>query len=141
MTPLQNKLRAALRETADEIPAQAPPLRLSPQPRASQNGRTATWRAWAAPLAAAALVIATVAASVAVAGSLKHQPAAAGPPAGPDGVPAYYVALITAKPQSDVANMLDSASPSTAPPSSSPLRPGRSWPRSPRPSRTCRSPG
>ena len=31
MTPLQDKLRAALRETADEIPAQAPPLRLSPQ--------------------------------------------------------------------------------------------------------------
>ena len=112
MTPLQNKLRAALRETADEIPAQAPPLRLSPQPRASQNGRIATWRAWAAPLAAAALVIATVAGSVAVAGSLKHQPAAAArPQAGPDGVPAYYVALITAKPQSDVANMLDSASP------------------------------
>ena len=112
MTPLQNKLRAALRETADEIPAQAPPLRLSPQPRASQNGRTATWRAWAAPLAAAALVIATVAGSLAVAGSLKHQPAAAArPQAGPDGVPAYYVALITAKPQSDVANMLDSASP------------------------------
>jgi hypothetical protein len=111
MTPLQNKLRAALRETADEIPAQAPPLRLSPHPRASQNGRNPRWRAWATPLAAAALVLATVAASVAVAGNLKHQPAAAGPPAGPDGVPAYYVALITAKPQSDVANMLDSASP------------------------------
>jgi hypothetical protein len=108
MTPLQNKLRAALRETADEIPAQAPPLRLSPHPRASRNAR---WRAWAAPLAAAALVVATVAASLAVAGSLKHQPAAAGPQAGPDGVPAYYVALTTtAKPQSDVENMLDSAS-------------------------------
>ena len=108
MTPLQNKLRAALRETADEIPAQAPPLRLSPHPRASRN---ATWRAWAAPLAAAALVVATVAASLAVAGSLKHQPAAAGPQAGPDGVPAYYVALTTtAKPQSDLENMLDSAS-------------------------------
>ena len=108
MTPLQDKLRAALRETADEIPAQAPPLRLSPHPRASRN---ATWRAWAAPLAAAALVVATVAASLAVAGSLKHQPAAAGPQAGPAGVPAYYVALTTtAKPQSDLENMLDSAS-------------------------------
>jgi hypothetical protein len=108
MTPLQDKLRAALRETADEIPAQAPPLRLSPRPRASRN---ATWRAWAAPLTAAALVVATVAASLAVAGSLKHQPAAAGPQAGPASVPAYYVALTTtAKPQSDLENMLDSAS-------------------------------
>ena len=113
MTPLQDKLRAALRETADEIPAQAPPLRLSPRPRASRNAsRNATWRAWAAPLTAAALVVATVAASLAVAGSLKHQPAAAGPQAGPASVPAYYVALTTtAKPQSDLENMLDSASP------------------------------
>ena len=141
MTPLQNKLRAALRETADEIPAQPPPLRLSPHPRASRNGRNARWRAWATPLAAAALVLATVAASLAVAGSLKHQPATAGPQASPDGVPAYYVALITAKPQSDLENMLDSSSLPTAPPSSGPPRPARSWPRSPRPSRTCRSPG
>ena len=109
MTPLQNKLRAALRETADEIPAQAPPLDLSPQPRASRDGRNASWRAWAAPLAAAALVVAAVGASLAVAGSLKHQPAAS-PQTAPASVPAYYVALITAKPQSDVANMLDSSS-------------------------------
>jgi hypothetical protein len=112
MTSLQDKLRAALRETADEIPAEAPPLHLSPQPRAGQNGRHTRWRAWAVPLATAALVIATVAASLAVAGSLKHQPAAAaGQPASQDAVPAYYVALITAKTQSDLENMLDSASP------------------------------
>lgn len=111
MTPLQDKLRAALRETADEIPAEAPPLHLSPQPRAGQNGRLTRWRAWAVPLTAAALVVATVVASLTVAGSLKHQPAAAGQPAGQDGVPAYYVALITAKTQSDLENMLDSASP------------------------------
>lgn len=110
MTPLHNKLRAALRETADEIPAQAPPLRLSPQPRASRDGRNARWRARAVPLAAAALVLAAVGASLAVAGSLKHQPAATRPQAGPDGVPAYYVALITEKPQSDLENMLDSSS-------------------------------
>jgi hypothetical protein len=110
MTPLQDKLRAVLRETADEIPPQAPPLRLSLQPRARQNGRNATWRAWAAPLAAAALVIATVSVSLTVAGSLKHQTAAAAPSAGPYGVPAYYVALITAKTQSDIENMLDSSS-------------------------------
>jgi hypothetical protein len=112
MTSLQDKLRAALRETADEIPAEAPPLHLSPQPRAGQNGRHTRWRAWAVPLATAALVIATVAVSLAVAGSLKHQPAAAaGQPASQDAVPAYYVALITAKTQSDLENMLDSASP------------------------------
>ena len=112
MTPLQDKLRAALRETADEIPAEAPPLHLSPQPRAGQNGRHTRWRAWAVPLATAALVVATVAVSLTVAGSLKHQPAAAaGQPAGQDGVPAYYVALITSKTQSDVGNMLGSASP------------------------------
>jgi hypothetical protein len=107
MTALQDKLRAALRETADEIPAQPPPLDLSPQPRASRDAR---WRAWAAPLAAAALVLAAVGASLAVAANLRHQPAAAGPQAGPDGVPAYYVALITAKPRSDVANDLGSSS-------------------------------
>ena len=111
MTPLQDKLRAALRETADEIPAQAPPLRLSPQPRASWDGRNARWGAWVVPLAAAALVLAAVGASLAVAGSLKHQHAAARPQAGPGGVPAYYVALITtAKPQSDLEGMLDSSS-------------------------------
>lgn len=109
MTPLQDKLRAALRETADEIPAQAPPLRLSPQPRASRDGRNARWGAWAMPLAAAALVLAAVGASLAVAGSLKHQPAAR-PQAGLDSVPAYYVALITTeKPRSNLENMLDSS--------------------------------
>ena len=109
MTPLQDKLRDALRETADEIPAQAPSLHLSPQPRASHDGQNARWRAWAVPLAAAALVLAAVGASLAVAGNLTHQPAATRPQAGPGGVPAYYAALITAKPQSDVANDLGSS--------------------------------
>jgi len=110
MTPLQDKLRAAFRETADEIPAEAPPLHLSPQPRARQNGRHAIWRAWAAPLGAAALVIAAVAGALTVAGSLKHEPVAAGQSVGPYGVPAYYVALIAAKPRSDVENDLATSS-------------------------------
>jgi len=101
MTPLENKLRAAFRETADEIPAAAPPLHLSPQQRAGQHRRhprwntrwNTRWHAWAAPLAAAALVMAAVAGSLTVAGSLRHQPGAAGPSAVPDGVPPYYVAL------------------------------------------------
>lgn len=110
MSPLQHKLRAAFRETADEIPAEAPPLHLSPQPPAGQNGPHTMWRAWAAPLAAAALVIAVVAGALTVAGSLKHEPATAGQSAGPYGVPAYYVALITARPRSDVENDLASSS-------------------------------
>jgi hypothetical protein len=111
MTPLHNKLRDALRETADEIPAHAPPLDLSPRPRASRAGQHARWRAWVTPLAAAALVLAAVGGSLAVAGNLTHQPVTSGPQAGLNGgVPAYYVALVTtAKPQSDVANDLGSA--------------------------------
>jgi hypothetical protein len=85
-------------------------LQLSPQPRAGQNGRHTTWRAWAAPLAAAALVIAVVAGGLTVAGSLKHEPATAGPSAGLYGVPAYYVALTTTTPRSDVENDLASSS-------------------------------
>jgi hypothetical protein len=107
---LQDKLRAAFRETADETPAQAPPLRLNPQPRIGQNGRHTRWRLRAAPLAAAVLVIAAVAVSLSVAGSLKHQPAAAGQSAAPYGVPAYYLALITAQPRSDAENQLGSSS-------------------------------
>ena len=109
MTPLHDKLRAALRETADEIPAEAPPLQLRPRPNAARNGRSTRWHAWTAPLAAAVLVIAAVAGSLTVAGSLKHQTAAAGPSADPYGIPAYYVALMTAKTQSDIENMLDSS--------------------------------
>ena len=108
MTPLHDKLRAALRETADEIPAEAPPLHLSPRLRAGRHRRT-TWPAWTTPLAAAVLVLAAVAGSVTVAASLKHQ-AAARPQAGPESVPPYYVALTTAKTQSDIQNMLDSSS-------------------------------
>ena len=99
MTPLQNKLRAALRETADEIPARgapaapeppaAAPARARPERQVARLGRAAGRRG-PGPRA--------VAASLAVAGSLKHQPAAAGPQASPDGVPAYYVALTTANP-------------------------------------------
>ena len=101
MTPLENKLRAALRETANEIPADAPPLRLTPQPRMRNNGRDPHpgRRGWVAPLTAAALVVAVIGASVAVAGRLKHQPATSAS-AGPDGVPAYYVALKPQQPRS-----------------------------------------
>jgi anti-sigma factor RsiW len=66
VTGLENKLRAALRDTAGEIPADPPPLRLPPaRPGPVWPGRR-RWIGWAAPLAAAAVVLAVVAASLAV---------------------------------------------------------------------------
>jgi hypothetical protein len=103
MTPLEERLRAAIRETADEIPADPPPLRLNRRGRhgISPGGRAArrrghAWRVWATPLAAAAVVFAVVAASLALTGG----PATTGPgPARPQTasaiVPPYYVALVT----------------------------------------------
>jgi hypothetical protein len=106
MTPLQDKLRAALRETANEIPPEAPPLRLSPEPRVRRNGRDphSRWRAWAAPLAAAALVVAVIAVSLAVAGNVRPQQSTAAP-TGAGRLPPYYVALITQKPDSDIYSL------------------------------------
>jgi hypothetical protein len=97
MTPLEEKLRAALRETADEIPADLPPLRLDPRPARIRRRR---WILWSAPLASAAAVVALIAGSLAVTGGLPHCPPARPHPAtfapvGPDGIPLYYVALTT----------------------------------------------
>jgi hypothetical protein len=89
MTPLEDKLRAALRETAYEIPADPPPpLLLS---RRRRPGRR-PWTAWATPLASAAVVAAVIAASLAVAiGVSRHRMAQAAV----NSVPPYYVALVT----------------------------------------------
>lgn len=103
MTGLENKLRAALRDTAGEIPADPPPLRLPPardpaRPGLPRPGQR-RWISWAAPLAAAALVVAVVAASLAVvhggSGRTTSKPAV------PAAVPPYYVAL-TAPAYTDV---------------------------------------
>jgi hypothetical protein len=103
MTPLQDKLRAALRETADEIPPEAPPLRLNPG-RRTQNGARPAWRAWATPLAAAALVVAVIAVSVTLAHDVpKPQPSSS--PNADAGPPPYYVALSTQKPNSDIYDL------------------------------------
>jgi hypothetical protein len=99
MTPLQDKLRAALRETADEIQPEAPPLRLSPARRAPNRARHI--RNWAAPLAAAALVVGVIAASVTLAHDVpRPQPSSS--PNADAGPPPYYVALTTQKPNADV---------------------------------------
>jgi hypothetical protein len=101
---LEDKLRAALRETAGDIPGDPPPLDLS-RGRANQDyagedhaGRDRArrrWTVWAAPLAAAAVVLAVVAGSLAVTGRLPH-PRVSTPAADYSGVPPYYVALTVA---------------------------------------------
>jgi hypothetical protein len=103
---LEDKLRAALRQTAGEIPGDPPPLDLS-RNRAGQDddhrdhadldhaGRVhprRRWTAWAAPLAAAAVVLAVVAGTLAVTGRMPH-PRPSNPAADYSGVPPYYVAL------------------------------------------------
>jgi hypothetical protein len=102
MTPLEDRLRAAIRAKADEIPpGTVPPLRL-PRPgagflslahRGGESKRPPVARSsrrWLAPAAAAVLVTAVAAGSVAVSGALRgrQQPAALAL-----GVPRYYVAL------------------------------------------------
>jgi hypothetical protein len=95
MTRLESKLRAALRDTAGEIPADPPPLRLTPE-RPHRR-----WLLWTAPVAAAAVVIAVVAGSLSLTRGVPHRTAAAPSgqaktaPVGSDGIPLYYVALTT----------------------------------------------
>ncbi len=102
MTTIEDQLRDALRELADDVPSgTVPPLRLPPgrtRPGgASQGGgpRRLPPSRWLAPLAAAASVLA-IAAGVAAVADHGRQPG--GPPLGaaaaaPGTVPPYYVAL------------------------------------------------
>jgi len=116
---LDDRLRAALRETAGEIPDDPPPLRLTPlavsrhqarQRSANQHGANQhgakqpwtqrhgpRWPAWAAPLAAAAAIVGLVAVLLTV---VHDRPNVEGPSgqgsttaSGLAGVPPYYVAL------------------------------------------------
>lgn len=105
MTPLEDKLRAAIHATAREIPADPPPLRLSP-PHPHRRGGRRRWITWTAPLAAAAVVVAVVAASLALtsgakpASSPKNSPSPFSTSPGSLSqatVPPYYVALVTGK--------------------------------------------
>jgi hypothetical protein len=104
MTGLENRLRAALRDTAGEIPADPPPLRLPPARDSARSGPAwpgqRRWISWAAPLAAAVLVLAVVAVSLAVVrgGSGRTM----SEPGGQATVPPYYVALTGA--DADVYN-------------------------------------
>jgi len=124
MNPLEDKLRAAIHATAEEIPADPPPLRLgSPgliprrrpwfRPAASRfrPGRRG-WNTWLAPLAAAVLVVAVVLGSLAVTRSGSGTATPSTPP-GLAGLPPYYVAVIAMP--ADPASPADPADPATAP--------------------------
>lgn len=104
MNTVEDRLRAALRETAGEVtPQSVPPLHLD---RVRGRGRGPAgpvarrrWAAWLTPLAAAASVTAVVAASLAIPTVLHGGHRAASRPAGPfAGVPPYYLVLAGKKP-------------------------------------------
>ena len=125
MNTVEDRLRAALRETAGEVtPQSVPPLRLHGARRRRGMAGTAArrrWAAWLAPLAAAASVTAVVAASLAISTAFHGGHRAARGPAGPfAGVPPYYVVLAGKNP-SPVA--CSGSSPRSGRP-----RPARCWP-------------
>jgi hypothetical protein len=98
MNTLEDKVRAALRETAGEItPRSVPPLRLHDGRRRGPLGAVIRhgWPGWLVPLAAAASVALVIAASLAVSGVLDaRHPATARHQSGPfAGVPPYYLVL------------------------------------------------
>jgi hypothetical protein len=96
MNVLEDKLRAALRETGEEIrPHSVPPLRLDQPGRRPGLPRTpgrSRWGGWLTPLAAAAAVAAVIIASVVIGKAFagRQSPATS---AAPGGLPQYYVAL------------------------------------------------
>jgi hypothetical protein len=102
MNTVEDRLRAALRETAGEVtPQSVPPLRLHGARRRAVAGPAARrrWAAWLAPLAAAASVTAVVAVSLAISTAFHGGHRAARGPSGPfAGVPPYYVVLAVKKP-------------------------------------------
>ena len=96
MTPLEERIRAAIREKADQVPADAvPPLLLPERPRrpfsltygGGQRTGALAWRArslwWLAPAASAVLVAAVIAGSVAFSHTLLGRRSTG--PAGPTG--------------------------------------------------------
>jgi hypothetical protein len=102
MTPLEDKLRIAFRQTGLEIPPSAPPLRLN---RSRHQARW-RWRAWTAPVAAAVLVGVVIAGSLALTSGTRSR--AGLPGAGQlAAVPPYFVTLITPAPDDFWATTAD----------------------------------
>ena len=106
MTPLEDRVRDAIRAKAAEVPpGSVPPLRLPARRRSSfslarggrerrrTGGAGPAGRAWAAPLAAAAGVAATLAVVFALTGVIHSGRSANGHPSGLAALPRYYVAL------------------------------------------------
>jgi hypothetical protein len=101
MNSTEDRLRAAAQAAASTVPpGSAPPLHLPAQPRRGQRrpGQARPgWRLAAAPLAAAAAVLAVLAASLALAhGSPgnRHAPVAKDHTSGPARIPGFYVAIV-----------------------------------------------
>jgi len=101
MSLLEDRVRRALRETAEEItPLNVPPLRLPPRGGRGSGAsrlrsRPAGWPGWLTPLAAAAAVAAVLAATLALTGTLSgHRPADRGRPVKTlRGLPRFYIVL------------------------------------------------
>jgi hypothetical protein len=107
MTPLEDRVREAIRAKAAEVPpGSVPPLRLPARRRSPFSlthggrerpggppARTRAGRAWAAPLAAAAGVAAALAVVFALTGVIHSGRSANGHPSGLAALPPYYVAL------------------------------------------------
>ncbi|HKA98670.1 MAG TPA: hypothetical protein VKD66_20575 [Streptosporangiaceae bacterium] len=97
MNALEDKVRAALRETGAEITQRSvPPLRLRGGRRSARRpgagGRR--WSVWLMPLGAAAAVAAVIAVSLAVPGLIQGRQHADAGPRGPfAGLPPYYIVL------------------------------------------------
>ena len=105
---IEEQLREALRELADEVPAsRVPPLSLPSRRTAGSRARTGAGRPhlpssrWLAPLAAAASVLVIATGVAAVAGLIRHAGIApTAPTLAPGAVPPYYIALTTGGPPS-----------------------------------------
>jgi len=107
MTPLEDRVRDAIRAKAAEVPpGSVPPLRLPARRRSPFSlthggrerpggpaARARAGRAWAAPLAAAAGVAAALAVVFALTGVIHSGRSASGHPSGLAALPRYYVAL------------------------------------------------
>lgn len=96
---LEDRLRAAFREKADQVPPAAPPLELTQPRRAARPGGIRVPGGWLTPgqrrLAAGLAAAAAVAAIAvgAVVASAPSAPPAPAQPAPPKNLPPYYVAL------------------------------------------------
>jgi hypothetical protein len=94
ISQVEDRLRAAFRAKASDIPMPPPPLEL--RPRRGTVRAVASTR-WVVAVAAAIAVLAIIAGALAVAGALPGRPT---PPIGPieTNVPPYYVALLASQP-------------------------------------------